>query len=113
MLENIRDRGNSKWAGLMLPEHVVELRRWQNEDHYEERPPLNDFDVEAIQHEIEVAQKRECEVHVKLWDKGRVILYMGVIREVNVESKWITVDSPFGRDRMPVKDIIDVKISEK
>ena len=108
----IRDRGNIKWTAMMLSEHVAELRRWQNEDHYEERPELDDFDLQAIQYEIEVAQKRECEVHVKLWDKGKSVLYMGVIREINVESMWITVDSPFGRDRMPVEDIIDVQIAE-
>jgi len=107
----IRDRGNIKWTAMMLSEHVAELR-WQNEDHYEERPQLDDFDLQAIQHEIEVAQKRECEVHVKLWDKGKIVLYMGVIREINVESMWITVDSPFGRDHMPVEDIIDVQIVE-
>ena len=112
MLENIGDRGNVKWAGLMLPEHVVELRRWQSKDYYEERPELDDIELQAIQHEIEVAQKRECKVHVKLWDKGKSVLYMGVIREINVETMWIRVDSPFGRDRMPVEDIIDVQIAE-
>jgi len=108
----IRDRGNIKWTAMMLSEHVAELRRWQNEDHYEERPELDDFDLQAIQHEIEVAQKRECEVHVKLWDKGKSVLYMGVVREVNIESMWITVDSPFGRDRMSVSDIISVQCVE-
>jgi len=34
----IRDRGNIKWTAMMLSEHVTELRRWQDEDHYEERP---------------------------------------------------------------------------
>ncbi|MBO0587995.1 YolD-like family protein [Sporosarcina sp. E16_8] len=108
----IRDRGNIKWTAMMLSEHVAELRRWQNEDHYEGRPELDDFDLQAIQYEIEVAKKRECEVQVKLWDKGKSVLYMGVIKEINVESMWITVDSPFGRDRMQVKDIISVQIAE-
>ena len=76
------------------------------------RPRLDDFDLQAIQYEIEVAKKRECEIHVRLWDKGKNVLYMGVIREVDVESMWITVDSPFGRDRMPVSDIISVQCAE-
>jgi len=68
--------------------------------------------LQAIQYEIEVAQKkRECEVHVKLWGKGKSVLYMGVIRE-NVESMWITVDSSLGGDCMPVEDIIEVQIAE-
>ena len=108
----IRDRGNIKWTAMMLSEHVAELQRWQNEDNYEERPQLDDFDLQAIHYEIEVAKKRECAVHVKLWDKGKSVFYMGVIREVNVEAMWITVDSPFGRDRMPLSDIISVQIAE-
>ncbi|WP_342538297.1 MULTISPECIES: YolD-like family protein [unclassified Sporosarcina] len=59
MLENIRDRGNVKWTAMMLSEHVAELHRWQNEDNYEGRPELDDYDLQAIQYEIEVAQKRE------------------------------------------------------
>jgi len=51
----IRDKGNIKWAAMMLSEHVAELRRRQNEEHYEERPGLDDFDFQAIQYEIEVA----------------------------------------------------------
>ena len=108
----IRDRGNIKWTAMKLSEHVAELQRWQNEDNYEKRPQLDDFDLQAIQSEIEVAKKRECAVHVKLWDKGKAVFYTGVIREVNVEAMWITVDSPFGRDRMPVSDIISVQIAE-
>jgi len=55
----IRDKGNIKWTAMMLSEHVAELRRRQNEEHYEEhyeeRPGLDDFDFQAIQYEIEVA----------------------------------------------------------
>ncbi|MET3658413.1 YolD-like family protein [Sporosarcina psychrophila] len=108
----IRDRGNIKWTAMMLSEHVAELQRWQNEDNYEERPQLDDFDLQAIQYEIEVAKKRECAVHVSLWDKGKSVFYMGVITEINAESMWITVDSPFGMDRMPVNDIISVQCTE-
>ena len=48
MLENIRDRGNVKWTAMMLSEHVAELHRWQNEDNYEGRPELDDYDLQAI-----------------------------------------------------------------
>ncbi|MET3656530.1 YolD-like family protein [Sporosarcina psychrophila] len=98
MIENIHDRGTKKWTAMMLSEHVRELRIWKDKDNYEERK-LDDFDLQAIQYEIEVAQKRECEVHVKSWDKGKVVLHSGVIKEINVEAMWITIDSPFGKDR--------------
>ncbi|WP_156476034.1 MULTISPECIES: hypothetical protein [Sporosarcina] len=44
--------------------------------------------------------------------EGKVIFYMVVIKEINVEAMWITVDSPFGRGRMPVEDIIGVECVE-
>jgi len=37
---------------------------------------------------------------------------MVVLREINVESMWNTVDSPVGRDGMQVENIIDVQIAE-
>ena len=112
MLDNLHDRGTKKWTVMMLPEHVREIRIWQDKENFEERPQLDDFDLQAIQHEIEVAKKRECVVHVKLWDKEKTVFHMGVIREINVELMWITVASPFGKDRMPVSDIVSVQIAE-
>lgn len=28
----VKDRGRIKWTAMMLPEHIKELRAWQNED---------------------------------------------------------------------------------
>jgi len=44
----------------MLPEHVEELRKWMDKDHYEVCPELNDWDLQSIQEEIEAAYKRQC-----------------------------------------------------
>ena len=33
----------------MLPEDVVELRRWIDQDNYPERPELNEWDLQLIQ----------------------------------------------------------------
>ena len=56
---------------MMLSEHVRKLRIWKGKNNYQERPELDEYELQAIQYEIEVAQKRECEVHVRLWDKGK------------------------------------------
>ena len=112
MLGNIRDRGNVKWTAMMLSEHVAELRRWQNEDRYEGRPELNDFDLQTIQEEVEVAYKRKCLTFVKSWGNGEIILHSGVIKEIDVESMCITIYGPFGKDRILVKDIIGVRCEE-
>jgi YolD-like protein len=38
----IRDRGNIKWASMMLPEHLKELRKYLNEDYYDIPEPTLD-----------------------------------------------------------------------
>ncbi len=40
---------------MMLP-HVVELRKWMDQDNYTERPELNEWDLQAIQEELEYKQ---------------------------------------------------------
>ncbi|KAA0964931.1 YolD-like family protein [Sporosarcina sp. ANT_H38] len=112
MLESIRDRGTKKWTAMMLSEHVRELRIWKDKDNYEERPLLDDFDLQAIQYEIEVAYKRKCLTFVKSWENGKIILHSGVIKEIDVESMCITIYGPFGKDRILVKDIIGVRCEE-
>ena len=113
MLENIRDRGTKKWAmAMMLPEHIEELRNWMDKDHFIERPELTDWDLQAIQEEIEVASKRKCEVLVKSWGKGKINIHGGIMKEINLQSRSIMIDSPFGIVRIPVSDIIAVQIAE-
>ena len=68
----IRDRGNIKWTAMMLPEHVVELRKWMDQDNYTERPELNEWDLQSIQEELEIAFKKQCETLIKTWANGLI-----------------------------------------
>ncbi len=112
MQENIRDRGNIKWTAMMLPEHIVELRNWMDKEHYTERPELNEWDLQSIQEEIEVAYKRKCEVLIKTWKDGKVMDRGGIIEVLDLRSECIVFDNPFGVSRIPVSDIIGVQIAE-
>ncbi len=40
---------------MMLPEHVEALKEWMEEDYYVENPQLDDFDLENIQENIDIA----------------------------------------------------------
>src|SRR5690606_75550 len=63
----IKDRGRIKWTAMMLTEHVDMLKEWQEEDRYNSRPALNEFDLEAIFEEIQLAYKRQCDVEIRIW----------------------------------------------
>ena len=58
MLDNIRDRGTKKWTAMMLPEHLKELRIWENENKMVKRPELEEFELTLIAEEVERAHKK-------------------------------------------------------
>jgi hypothetical protein len=109
MLENNRDRGTKKWSmAMMLPEHVEALRNWMDEDHYVERPVLDDFDLQSIQYEIDVAFKRQYETHVAIWKDGEIIHNGGKIIEIHMHSRMLILDTPFCIERLDLDSIVGV-----
>ncbi|MFJ7934832.1 YolD-like family protein [Sporosarcina sp. NPDC096371] len=108
MLENLQDRGNIKWRGLMLPEHVAKINDWKAKNKYIERPQLDDWELEAKQMELELAYKRQSDAMVTMWKNGKMIMYNGKISELDYTRGIISVDSPYGHDRVPVADVIKV-----
>ncbi|KAA0965810.1 YolD-like family protein [Sporosarcina sp. ANT_H38] len=104
----IRDRGNIKWTAMMLPEHITELKSWKDEDDYIERPLFDEWELESIQMEIELAFKRQCDAKITIWKKGKTIMYTGKISVLDHRLGLISVEGPFGEDRIPVADVIRV-----
>ncbi|MFJ7933737.1 YolD-like family protein [Sporosarcina sp. NPDC096371] len=104
----IKDRGIIKWQGMMLTEHNVEIKTWQDKDQNIERPELDDWELEAIQMELELAYKRQCDANVTVWRNGKTDSYIGKITELDHRLQSISVEGPFGQDRIPVRDIIKV-----
>ena len=112
-MDKIHDRGTKKWAmAMMLPEHVEAFKKWMDEDHYVERPQLDDFDPENIQESIDIAYKRRCETHVATWGNGEIMHYGGKITEIDIKSRVLILDTPFGIERLPFADIVGVQCEE-
>jgi len=110
--EMIRDRGNIKWTAMMLPEHVVKLRKWMDQESYTEIPELNEWDLQSIQEELELAYKKKCETLVKTWANGRVILHQGIVEDIDLLRMCIVLEDPFGTEIIPVAAIINVQSME-
>ena len=58
----VRDRGSKKWVAMMLPEHVQLIRQYNEDIKKVHRPSLDEFDLLAIQEQIEIAMKRNVEI---------------------------------------------------
>ncbi|PIC88003.1 hypothetical protein CSV72_02310 [Sporosarcina sp. P20a] len=108
-MEGNRDRGNIKWTSLFIPEHLERLREWQAEDDYIEQPQMDQFDWDNIQETLEMALKRQCETEIRTWQDGKITYYQGKIKEINIHSKTVVIEDPFGRDRRPVIEIVSVQ----
>lgn len=109
MLETNLDRGMKKWQGLMLPEHVKLIRELSANESYIQQSLLDDWELQQIQEELEVAYKRQCVAQVTVWRKGEHITYIGEISELDHRLNLISVEGPFGEDRIPVVDVIKVQ----
>jgi hypothetical protein len=94
---------------MMLPEHIEALRKLMDKGHYEERPELNEWDLQSIQEEIEVAYKRKCEVLLKTRKDGKIMTCGGSIEGIDLKSMHVVFDNPFGTEHIPVSDIIGVQ----
>ncbi|WP_342510624.1 YolD-like family protein [Sporosarcina sp. FSL K6-1522] len=105
----IRDRGNIKWRGLMLPEHVVKLIEWHEQDQLTKKPEFDEWELEAIQMEVELAYKRQSEAIVTVWKNGSESPYIGKITALDQRLNTISIEGPFGDDRIPATDIIKVE----
>lgn len=106
---DIKDRGRIKWTAMMLPEHLTELRDWYAEDDLTVRPKLTEWDLAAIQEEIEIAYKRKCETLIKTWRDGRIIEYQGIIEAIDLHNKAILLADPFGDMWIQIEGIISVQ----
>ena len=109
MLEENRDRGRIKWTAMMLTEHVQKLREWMDEDDYEERPLLGEFDLQLIQEEIELAYKSKCQVLIKIWSDGHLEKHRGIIEGIDFQLMMIALNVSPKLERISVKDIVGVQ----
>ena len=107
---NIKDRGSTKWQGMFLTEHVQMLREWREEDKLVPKPDLDEWDLQYIQEELEIAMKRKCEVRIQSWKDGKYHYHKGTIEAMDINSKTVVYDDPFGLHRLPVEEITAINL---
>ncbi|MCM3636366.1 YolD-like family protein [Sporosarcina luteola] len=105
----IKDRGRIKWTALMLPEHLTELRDWYAEDAHTEQPELTEWNLAAIQDEIEIAYKRKCETLIKTWRDNRIVEYQGIVETIDLYNKSILLADSIGDFRLSIEHIISAQ----
>ncbi|WP_203249071.1 YolD-like family protein [Sporosarcina beigongshangi] len=91
---------------MMLTEHAQAMRKWLESEGLLERPFLDDWELQSIQEEIEIAYKRQCQTSVAIWRKGKELFYNGKISELDHRLNCISIAGLFGDDCIPVIDVL-------
>lgn len=105
----IKDRGSIKWTAMMLPEHVQLLREERDEDRYNVRPQLNDFDLEAIQDEIQIAFKSRSTIELRIW-RTTAQFFTGRIILIDPRLLLLHLDTGLQLQKIAFNEITGIKI---
>lgn len=105
---DIKDRGMTKWQGMMLTEHVEMIKAWREEDEKIPKPDLDEYDLQLIHEEIDVAMKRQCLVYIHTWRDGEITKHHGTISRVDIKTRVLYYEDPFKDYRLNLDEIVSV-----
>lgn len=111
-LSKARDRGSKKWVAMMLPEHVKLIRQYNEESQKVQKPELCDWELDIIQESIQIAMKRNVDVHMKIWKDGVFFHHYGKITWVDVNKKTIEMEDTFQAISLMLNEVVDVTVLE-
>ena len=106
------DRGSKKWVAMMLPEHVKLLREYNVELKLEDRPDLNEWDLEAIHECLNLAMLCRADTKIKMWRDGQFIYNRGTIESIDLTRRTLELDTPFSLINLNLDEIVDVTIMD-
>jgi len=81
----IKDRGNIKWASMMLPEHLELLREYKQE--LTEQPKeLTEWELEELQNTIDQAFNQQLDIKLEVWKDYKITQWTGTIKSINTHE---------------------------
>lgn len=87
----IKDRGNKKWTAMMLTEHVTDLRDWYESDSDIPEPEYDEFSLNSLADDLNIAFQSESNVRIAYWSNKRTEDYEGQIIDLLPNEKSIKV----------------------
>ncbi|MEI4771982.1 YolD-like family protein [Psychrobacillus sp. FJAT-51614] len=111
-LSQVKDRGNKKWVAMMLPEHLKLIREYVDDQNKIPKPELDEWDLDIIQENIQIAMKRNVDVEVKTWKNGEFNIQIGSISWVDLKRRTIEMEDVFKSYVIQLDEIVDVTVLE-
>jgi|GEM_PF-1035089 len=110
----LRDRGNKKWTAMMLTEHVRDIREWYESDNDVPEPAYDEFSLNALGDDLNMAYQTKADVCISYWKNKRVEKHHGQIVELLTNEQMIKIktnDYPL-KLKLYLRHIIKIDILE-
>lgn len=106
----LNDRGNMKWTSLMLPEHLVELKKWKEEQFHDKKRELTDWELEELQQTIHRVTVMKKLVTLTLWDNNHLHDETGLITATDTNKKELLLETEMAIKRITFDKIQNAKL---
>ncbi|MFJ6265918.1 YolD-like family protein [Lysinibacillus xylanilyticus] len=100
----IQDRGNIKWASMMLPEHLELLREYKQE-RTEQPRELTDWELEELQQTIDQAYNQQIDIKLEVWMDSKTTQWNGIIKSINFNTNELILETLIKTKRIPIQYI--------
>ncbi|MGE7997624.1 YolD-like family protein [Lysinibacillus sp. NPDC093190] len=98
----IQDRGNIKWASLMLPEHLELLREYKQE-RIEQPRELTEWELEELQKTIDQAFNQQLDIKLEVWKDYKITQWAGIIKSINTNE--LILETLLSTKSIPIQSI--------
>ncbi|MGE7929658.1 YolD-like family protein [Lysinibacillus xylanilyticus] len=98
----IQDRGNIKWASMMLPEHLELLREYKQE-RTEQPRELTEWELEELQNTIDRAFNQQLGIKLEEWKDYKITQWTGIIKSINANE--IILETLLKTKSIPIQSI--------
>lgn len=107
----IHDRGNKKWASLMLPEHKRKLVALYQEQFYENKPFLDEQKNEELNHSLAEALSGQQVIRVVFFHNRGIHFLMGKVKKVDLLSGELCLVGEEGNlMSLKMNEIIEIEV---
>ncbi|MCL1696836.1 MULTISPECIES: YolD-like family protein [unclassified Lysinibacillus] len=106
----IRDRGSMKWTAMMLPEHLGLIREWKQEQFYDKKRELTEWELEEIEQTIQRAFKMQKRITLTLWSNNHLQDETGLVTGTDTVKKELLLETDVAIKRIALDEIQDAKM---
>lgn len=89
----VNDRGSMKWTAMMLPEHLVEIKKWKKEQFHDKKRELTEWELEEIEQTIQRSFKMKEQVKLILWSDNKLHDVVGIVTGIDVFKKELLLET--------------------